>query len=222
MNSPQTEPGASGSELLSEESLRLLACPWEAPRPQQLSLPWTVPLQIPTLKHIRSSYLIHLFDPAARQRTIEHLVKCIKTSGVRFNAVAFQGWSGALIAPELALKLNVGLVGVRKEYDREPAHGRKVEGHIETDLSYIIVDDFISSGKTISELIAAMEVQAKQFNEDGWLPVPVKYTCVGVFLWNSGEAENIKTLYKEGSKIFFSDEDHAVTLPLYYCRVIKL
>ena len=68
-----------------------------------------------------------------------------------FDAIAFRGMSGALIAPSLALSLNKSLLMVRKENDdthSKNEHNGLVEGD-RAARSYIIVDDMISSGETV-------------------------------------------------------------------------
>jgi adenine/guanine phosphoribosyltransferase-like PRPP-binding protein len=64
--------------------------------------------------------------------------------------------SGALIAPAIAHKMGKGLIVVRKKGD-DTHSARKIEGHFD-QCRYVIVDDFICTGKTlkfIAQSIAA-------------------------------------------------------------------
>lgn len=185
----------------------------------------------PASEHIRSSYLGHLFHHELRAEAIERLRHAIAESGVQFNAVAFRGWSGALIAPELASLLGCGLVGVRKDYDEEPAHGYEVEGHTKTSLRYIIVDDFISGGTTVKAIIEAISNDAKQYNmPDPWnddkAPPPVTHTPVAVFLHREMPIKRDyfnhaleATDYPWGQRIH--KEFNGIELPVYNCGLDK-
>ena len=72
-------------------------------------------------------------------------------AGLDFDAIAFSGMSGALIAPVLALALNKTLIMVRKFRDNSHSvsqrHGALVEGDFGAQ-RYVIVDDLTSSGRT--------------------------------------------------------------------------
>lgn len=80
----------------------------------------------------------------------------------KFDAIAFTGMSGALIAPPVSLKLGKPFIMVRKPY---------VSGHsewaVEGDYgakSYIILDDFMATGETVKRIrkqIAAVMPSAK-------------------------------------------------------------
>lgn len=74
-------------------------------------------------------------------------IQIISQSGVEFDTFAFCGISGAYVAPVLAVMMSKGITAVRKE--KENCHSsQKVEGAV--DCRYIIIDDFIASGKTVS------------------------------------------------------------------------
>lgn len=64
----------------------------------------------------------------------------------KFDAIAFTGTSGAAMAYILSYKLKLPLICVRK--DDKNHFGQSIEGCISA-LTYVIVDDFISSGSTI-------------------------------------------------------------------------
>ena len=68
-----------------------------------------------------------------------------------FDAVAFRGISGNLIAPAIAMEMNKSLIAVRKT-TKDCNSDRKVEGDI-VARRYVIVDDFISSGATVNAIM---------------------------------------------------------------------
>jgi len=72
--------------------------------------------------------------------------------GLKFDAIAFTGMSGALLAPPLAVKLGKTLIMVRKRGTK--SHSKlRVEGD-QAAKTYIIVDDFQESGETARQIRA--------------------------------------------------------------------
>lgn len=73
---------------------------------------------------------------------------------IEFDAIAFRGNSGAIIAGYLSVLLEKPLIMVRKEM---AISNRKVESLIDprfvNNVRYIIVDDLISSGDTVNDII---------------------------------------------------------------------
>jgi len=67
-----------------------------------------------------------------------------------FDAIAFRGLSGALIAPIIAMQMGKSLLAVRKDEKTHSIH--KVEGDISAR-RYIIVDDFIATGSTVRAIL---------------------------------------------------------------------
>jgi orotate phosphoribosyltransferase len=116
---------------------------------------------------IRSDYLKHLVDVARLPETVTKLVKLIKDSEVEFDAIAFRGMSGALIAPIIAMKLKKNMLMVRKDDGNH--FGSNLEG-VESSERYIIIDDLICSGNTLR--IIREEVTKRIATAQ----------CVGVFL----------------------------------------
>lgn len=91
------------------------------------------------------------------------VLRLIRENGLKFDAVAFRGVSGALVAPLVAAALKKNLIVVRK--DNEEAHSfARVEGLIGFDrgklnldgFRYILVDDFIGYGSTVLAVVEAM------------------------------------------------------------------
>lgn len=91
----------------------------------------------------------------------------INNSRVKFDAIAFRGLSGALVAPSIAIMMNKHLLAVRKTGDTDHSKYR-VEGYM--GCPYIIVDDLIESGETMETIIDAV----------GSFPE-------AIFLWNTSK-----------------------------------
>jgi len=91
-----------------------------------------------------------LRDAAAKvSRRIEQLEA---EKGYKIDAIAFRGMSGALVGPMAATFLNKGMLLVRKPGDGSHSD-YTVEGMI-LARKYVIVDDFVSTGVTVSAIRA--------------------------------------------------------------------
>lgn len=101
-----------------------------------------------------ANYLRDVF--VNRKATINKAVRRLrhlKSRGkVQFDAIAFTGLSGSLIAPSVADRLGVGLVVVRK---RNSIHSyRQVESTYDPSISsYVIIDDLVCDGTTIRRIL---------------------------------------------------------------------
>jgi orotate phosphoribosyltransferase-like protein len=73
---------------------------------------------------------------------------------LKFDTIVFQGMSGALVAPELANRLNVGTTLVRKEKDNSHSLN-KTEGAVPK--RFIVVDDFVDSGATVKSAVSSIK-----------------------------------------------------------------
>lgn len=96
-----------------------------------------------------ASHLYELLNPETLKERIASAVTLL--SKHEFDAVAFRGLSGALVAPSIALAMGKTMIAVRK--DGENCHSNH---HVEGDHGaekYVIIDDFISSGKTCREIV---------------------------------------------------------------------
>lgn len=97
-----------------------------------------------------SMYLSKLTRTKSLRERISLAVQALEPWGDWYDAIAFCGMSGALIAPAVAVRLNKEMIMVRKS--RKDADGLSHSLHIiEGDVAarnYIIVDDFIDTGKT--------------------------------------------------------------------------
>jgi adenine/guanine phosphoribosyltransferase-like PRPP-binding protein len=103
---------------------------------------------------IMSDYLTQLLEP----ETLREILKTAKTalSNQDYDAIAFRGVSGALLASPLSIMVNKPLIVVRKP--GESAHSKaSCEGCV-TAKRYIIVDDFVATGGTCRAIIKAIKV----------------------------------------------------------------
>jgi len=87
-------------------------------------------------------------DPAKRRETVEIIAQILRH--YEFDAIAFRGLSGALFAPTVAMLLDKSLLAVRKGEDCHSS--RTVEGDYAA-LTYVILDDMVSSGETIRVIV---------------------------------------------------------------------
>ena len=122
---------------------------------------------------VRTTYLHHAIDIKTLPKTISKTVKFLQKREVEFDAIAFRGSSGMLVAPSVALALDKPMILVRKEPDTDNSHSwLEVEGESEFS-TYIIVDDQVSSGLTVYEIVSKVE----RFNGNS--------KCIGIVLYNS-------------------------------------
>jgi len=111
---------------------------------------------------IHSLYLSRLMTPKTLRQTTNKIISTIKKNKIEFDAIAFRGLSGSLVAPIISLDIEKPLIVVRKD----ASHGDKIEGYVSAD-KYIIIDDFIDSGKTIRSILKSIDAM-----------------CVGIILYD--------------------------------------
>jgi adenine/guanine phosphoribosyltransferase-like PRPP-binding protein len=103
---------------------------------------------------IHSDYLDTALHPAKVKKFVNAAVKFLKP--MDFDAIAFRGMSGALLAPLLAYKLHKTVIMVRKpkctDEDCQDHSRYRVEGDINAK-RYLILDDFMCSGRTINVIV---------------------------------------------------------------------
>lgn len=123
---------------------------------------------------IHSSYLPEICSGVKLKKIVAKLSKHILDSGIKFQAIAVRGFSSSFVAAPIAAHLKKNLIIVRKSMKGHHSH-MKIEGYQAPTgrrLHYIIVDDFISTGKTVATIIKDIH--------DIWNP---KAFCTGVFLY---------------------------------------
>lgn len=102
-----------------------------------------------------ASYLRDFILPNLAPATIEKYVAVLRTLEP-FDAIAVTGVSGMLVGVPLMHKLGKPLVIVRKEEEPRTHSHIRVEGYSVDFKRYVIVDDCVSSGKTVGRIIGAM------------------------------------------------------------------
>ncbi len=135
-----------------------------------------------------ASWLSHFIDPRKAKVIVEKAVRILRQ--YEFEAIAFRGVSGALIAPLIAMEMGKSLIVVRKS--SESAHSRcMVEGDCAVK-RFVIVDDFIDSGDTVRAILNEVD----EFAPDA--------KCVGMLhAYYLGKGTNVK--YASFGKAFITE-----------------
>lgn len=134
-----------------------------------------------TQKIRAASHMGYSVDTSRLPRTVDRIVKALKNFGLdKFDAIAFRGMSGAIVSGCVALSINKSLIMVRKPGDKTHS-GLKVEGDYNAK-RYVIVDDLISSGDTVREMIDAIRREFALIYGDSAQPA-----LVGVMLYMYNE-----------------------------------
>jgi adenine/guanine phosphoribosyltransferase-like PRPP-binding protein len=121
---------------------------------------------------VRSGYLHEVFDPHELRKVIDRIKKRLEDEKLSYDAIAFRGTSGAAVAFPLSAELGKPLIHVRKSLGHSKL---KVEGYYGAK-TYIIVDDFVESGKTL-RVIKNSIIRAYR---GAMVHIPV---CVGIILY---------------------------------------
>lgn len=124
-----------------------------------------------------TSYLDSIFQsPLKYKRLINKIADQMLAlkKKTKFGAMAFRGSSGAALAYPLSAQLNIPIICIRKPDDR--SHGLSIEGTQRNIKKYVIVDDFMESGKTIKAIIEAINKKKDYFDEG-------RAECVGIILY---------------------------------------
>lgn len=113
--------------------------------------------------HLGSSYIAPLLNGHNLSVIVEHMTKKIEKAKLDFDYIACRGVSGLMVASPLAIRLNKGIIVIRKG---ESCHGCQMEASPQpkTNSHYIILDDFFSSGNTLKEIMKGID---KYWNNDG-------------------------------------------------------
>lgn len=109
------------------------------------------------------AYFCRYLSADVLNRAASALVKRLRNVKHKFDAVAFRGMSGALVAPIIASKLKKHIIMVRKPNDGSHS-SYACEGHVSSK-AYIIVDDFISGGHTCKTVIDTIQKWQKEHGE---------------------------------------------------------
>lgn len=113
-------------------------------------------------------YLHDILSPAGLRHAVEESARYLTEAGLhRFDAIAFTGVSGALVAPAVGYLIKKPVIVVRKG---EGCHSKHPVESPFTSVSYepsenaappwagnyVIVDDLVSSGKTVTNIITSI------------------------------------------------------------------
>lgn len=128
------------------------------------------------MEYKHCDYLVEALRPTERTIAINKAVKRLrylqKHKRLDFEAIAFCGASGSLLAPSIADRLDKDLIFIRKNLKNTHSI-YKCEGCNDAYLKYIIIDDLISSEKTITRIMRAV----KKFM--------IQPKCQGIYLYSS-------------------------------------
>lgn len=124
-----------------------------------------------------SSHLSSILNTKKLPLVLDELERRIRAAELDFDAIAFTGFSGALIAPILALRLGKQMLLIRKSSDNTHSSFR-VEGDIAAE-KFIIIDDCISSGSTIHRIL-------NDIRDNSDLR---EAKCVGIFLYHDSYSQ---------------------------------
>lgn len=128
---------------------------------------------------ISSTYLSCILTPNTLERIVEDTYEVLKRHKNEFDAIAFRGMSGAMVAPQVAVKLKKSLLMVRKGEDCHSYSA--VEGEFDIK-SYVIVDDLVDTGKTIQTIINSIKSAITgpgRIKSEGKGP-----NCIGMVFYN--------------------------------------
>lgn len=149
---------------------------------------------------IRSEYMTGQLSGEILETIIDDVVRTIKKSKIDFDAIAFRGVSGALVAPAVAAELHKPLLLVRK--NSESSHSLyQVEGCDKYKCRYIIIDDFVCSGSTIKAIVNDIN---DEFRSEDYRPV-------GLFLYSPNRN---KTARDVRSQLLV---EHNFDIPVSFC-----
>lgn len=132
-----------------------------------------------------TDYIWEGFDEKAKKLIIRHAVNCLRHH--QFDAIAVRGVSGMLIGPIVAYLLRKQLIIVRKPKEEESTHAYQ---HVECNLTqgtYVVLDDFVSSGATVKAIVEQMKLHCPLIKP------------IGAYYWRSGDTASYEK--KTGLKV---------------------
>lgn len=122
---------------------------------------------------VDSGYHHRVVPTHTLKETVEETVKWLRKQDKKtpFDALAFRGLSGTMVAPSVAMRLNKTMIIVRKDAEISSSHSTlRVLGDINAR-SYVILDDFIATGRTATEIVE-------------WIKTKSSARCIGVCEYN--------------------------------------
>jgi adenine/guanine phosphoribosyltransferase-like PRPP-binding protein len=137
-----------------------------------------------------STYIEEVIKPHVQKELVRECVNRIKENFSNIDAIVVTGLSGLIIGSTVSMKTGKQLVVVRKPRDESHA-STNVEGltNLHYPFKYVILDDFIDSGKTLRRIVQQMGKSPK---------------CLGYLLYNQGYKAAKKNLpFREAKQVFF-------------------
>jgi hypothetical protein len=108
------------------------------------------------------------------------------TAGVKYDTIIGTGISGALVIPAIGRAARKSWALIRKDGTRSHANGQHFEGEIGD--RFIIVDDFVNTGKTVVDILR--KVTLAHVEMGGYQPKPI---FVGVWQYDRPTTESFIT-----------------------------
>lgn len=137
---------------------------------------------------IRDSYFNEGVDIKRRKHAV--WVLCNVLAHVNFDTIVCRGVSGLVVAPIVSHLLNKNLTVIRKA--RENSHSSSIYEGYRKIARYVIIDDFVSTGDTVNEIIETVKNK-----------ISIEAECVGVFTYSLGSSEHESVpIYSCGDKSF--------------------
>lgn len=143
---------------------------------------------------IRSCYNDGAFDAKIVNKIVTSFRKVLEKNVFGdFDGIACRGTSGLIIAPILAYTFNKKLLVVRKKNDSSHAH-MMCEGD-DSIKTFIIVDDFFCSGKTVEDMLETIRDR-----------IPLEWVswqntngpeCKGFYLWSNAMGPNGEDVWQK-------------------------
>jgi adenine/guanine phosphoribosyltransferase-like PRPP-binding protein len=130
-----------------------------APSPEEEPI-IPAPFDIKPGHHVSTQYLQNVLSPYRMWKTAKDAAAIVNLLGV--DAIACRGNSGTLIAGPVSMISGVPILLVRKQGESNHS-GLAVEGIEGPDLKhYVIVDDFIATGRTFEEIVRVLREHRSQ------------------------------------------------------------
>jgi orotate phosphoribosyltransferase len=102
-----------------------------------------------------AAWLWQVFEPELFDRLCDKTAARLKKlrSKLGFDAVAFMGMSGSLLAPPVARQLKLRMIAVRPVGNSSHTHSVHVVEAPDGCDRYVILDDFIETGETVRRIV---------------------------------------------------------------------
>lgn len=129
------------------------------------------------LSPVYTDHRLLMSYPKERDFVVKSLIKLLKKKNIQFDAIAATATAGISWGAWISQKLNKPMVYVRGE---SKDHGREnlVEGIIEQNKKYLVVEDMVSTGKSSVNTINAVR-QKSGIVED----------CIAIFTYDFQKAK---------------------------------